>query len=74
MVDGSPSTFDLGAGRICTITPRIGFGAVVSYDLILNDRTTLVSAPTATALMGQAVHISVGQTQVDFLPDVKLNR
>ena len=71
MVDGSPSTFDLGGGRSCTITPTIGFSAVNSYDLVLQDGAAKMSAPRQTAVVGQPVHISVGQTAVLFVPDVK---
>jgi myosin heavy subunit len=74
LVNQTPSRFDLGGGKTCTLTPTIkvdgSYDIKVVFDSQKADGQTEQLMAYITTILGRAVRLNVGDSSIGFTPTV----
>jgi len=74
LINQTPSQFDLGNGKICTLTPAIGADGNYNIKVLFESQKSDGTAEQHTAEIitapGRAVRIAVGDSSIGFTPTV----
>jgi len=75
MTDRIASRYDLGGGKICIITPTVGFNAVVTYAVAFEDHGKQLQPPKVqSGLLDQPVEIAAGDITITLTPHIRIKQ